>query len=149
MDAHIVRRLAAEHHDYLVATRRHLHQHPELSNEERETAAFIVRELEGLGLEPSERIGGGFGVTATLEGGRPGPTLGFVAHIDALPLEETNDLPFRSESPGVMHACGHDANTAVLLAFAKALAGVRDESPAVPDSSSNRPRRRPREEHWS
>jgi len=129
MDVITIGRLAAEHRDYVVATRRHLHQHPELSNQERETAAFIVQELTALGLAPRERVGGGFGVTATLDGGRPGPTLAFVAHIDALPLEENNDLPFRSQTHGVMHACGHDANTAVLLAFAKALAGVREMVP--------------------
>lgn len=129
MDAAGINRLAARHHDYLVATRRHLHQHPELSNQERDTAAFIAAELAKLGLEPSERVGGGYGVVATLDGGRPGPTLGFVAHIDALPFTESNDLPFRSSTPGVMHACGHDANTAVLLAFAKALAEVRDRVP--------------------
>lgn len=129
MDAQEIKRLAAEQHQYLLATRRHLHQHPELSYEERETASFIAAELRSLGLEPSERVGGGFGVIATLEGGRPGPTLGFVADIDALPLDETNDLPFRSQTRGVMHACGHDASTAVLLAFAKALNAVRDALP--------------------
>lgn len=127
MDAREIKRIAAGHHDYLVAIRRHLHQHPELSYQERETAAFIAAELRKLGLEPSERVGGGFGVVATLDAGRPGPTLGFVAHIDALPFTESNDLPFRSRTPGVMHACGHDANTAVLLALAKALTAVRDE----------------------
>jgi len=100
VDAAEVNRLAAGHHDYLVATRRHLHQHPELSYEERETAAFIAAQLRGFGLEPSERVGGGFGVVATLDAGRPGPTLGFVAHIDALPFEESNDLLFRSRTPG-------------------------------------------------
>ncbi len=129
MDADEINRLAASHHDYLVATRRHLHQHPELSSEERETAAFIAGELRSLGLDPQERVGGGYGVTATFEGGRPGPTLGFVADIDALPFDESNDLPFRSRTPGVMHACGHDANTAVLLAFAKALAAVQQDVP--------------------
>ncbi len=129
MDAAEVNRLAAGHHAYLVATRRHLHQHPELSYEERETAAFIATQLREFGLAPSERVGGGFGVVATLDAGRPGPTLGFVAHIDALPFEESNDLPFRSRTPGVMHACGHDANTAILLAFAKALTAVGDKVP--------------------
>lgn len=129
MNPQRIRDLAAEQQEYLVATRRHLHQHPELSYQERETAGFISRELHGFGLEPSEGVGGGFGVVATLQGGRPGSMLGFVADIDALPLDEHNDLPFRSRTPGVMHACGHDANTAVLLAFAKALTAVRDEVP--------------------
>lgn len=129
VDVQEIQRLATEQHEYLLATRRHLHQHPELSYEERETATFIAGELRSLGLEPSERVGGGFGVVATIQGGRPGSTLGFVADIDALPLHESNDLPFRSQTPGVMHACGHDANAAVLLAFAKALTGVRDILP--------------------
>lgn len=124
MNGDDIRGVAAEHYPYLISARRHLHQSPELSNEERETAAFIAHELRSFGLEPVERVGGGFGVAATLDTCRAGPTLAFVAHIDALPLDESNDLPFRSQRHGVMHACGHDANTAVLLAFAKAAAGA-------------------------
>ncbi|CAN5147072.1 hypothetical protein BH23ACT9_BH23ACT9_17070 [soil metagenome] len=103
MDAAELRRLAEAQHAYLVAARRHLHEHPELSGEEQETAAFIASELRAGGIDAVERVGGGFGIVADMELG-PGPTLAFVAHIDALPLHEDNDLPFRSKRPGVMRA---------------------------------------------
>jgi len=122
-------RLAEAQRAYVTGARRQVHQHPELSFQEKETAAFVAGELRALGLEPSEGFGGSYGVVATLEGGRPGPTLALRADMDALPVEELNDLPFRSRNPGVMHACGHDAHTAVLLGAARALAGVRDQVP--------------------
>ena len=129
MDRDAIVRLAKQQCDYVVAVRRRIHQHPELSFQERETAAFVAAELRACGLEPIEHFGGGFGVVATLAGGRPGPTLALRADMDALPVEELNDLPFRSRVPGVMHACGHDAHTAILLGAARALAGVRDQLP--------------------
>lgn len=122
-------RLAEVQREYVVQTRRHLHQYPELSFHERETAAFVAAELRGAGLEPQEGVGGGFGVVADLEGGRPGPSLALRADFDALPLQEPVGLPFRSVHTGVMHACGHDANTAILLATARALASVREQVP--------------------
>ena len=122
-------RLAEAQRTYVTAVRQQIHQHPELSFQEKETAAFVAAELRALGLEPAEGFGGSYGVVATLEGGRPGPTLALRADMDALPVEELNDLPFRSQNPGVMHACGHDAHTAVLLGAARALAGVRDKIP--------------------
>lgn len=127
MDPSDLRRLAEQQHDYLLTARRRLHQHPEPSGEERETAAFIASQLRSMGLEPRERSGGGFGVVADLVGERRGPTVALVAHIDALPMEEETDLAFRSRNSGVMHACGHDAITAVLLASARALTSVRTD----------------------
>jgi amidohydrolase len=121
--------LAEAQRAYVTGARRHIHQHPELSFQEKETAGFVAAELRALGLEPAEGFGGSYGVVATLEGGRPGPTLALRADMDALPVEELNDLPFRSQNPGVMHACGHDAHTAVLLGAARALASVRDQIP--------------------
>jgi amidohydrolase len=122
-------RLAEDQGAYVAAARRRLHQHPELSFQERATAAFVASELRACGLEPTEGVGGGFGVVATLEGGRPGPTLALRAELDALPIDEANELPFRSQTPGVMHACGHDGHTAILLGTARALASMRSNVP--------------------
>ena len=125
MERDEIARLAEEQRAYVVAARRRLHQHPELSFQERATAAFVAAELRACGLKPAEGVGGGFGVVATLEGGRPGPTLALRAELDALPIDEGHELPFRSETPGVMHACGHDGHTAILLGAERALASVR------------------------
>lgn len=117
----------------IIKTRRQLHAHPELSFEERETTAFIGKELERLGLKP------GFfpdycGVWADITGKSSIPgskTVLLRADIDALPVQEATGLPFSSEKPGVMHACGHDAHTAMLLGAAKLLAAHRDELPGT------------------
>ena len=113
--------------DYVVAARRRIHQQPELSFQEEETARFVAAELRSMGYEPQEQIGG-HGVRAVLRGARQGKTIALRADMDALPIEEDNDLPFRSRHPGVMHACGHDAHTAMLLGAAKAL---RQEAPQL------------------
>lgn len=111
---------AEELRDYLFAARRRIHQEPELSFQEEKTAAFVAAELRAAGYEVQEGIGG-YGVRAMLRGGRPGRTIALRADMDALPIEEDNDLPFRSRHPGVMHACGHDAHTAMLLTAARAM----------------------------
>jgi amidohydrolase len=104
-----------------------LHRHPELSFQERETAAYVARALRSMGYSPRERVGNGpggeplHGVVAVLGPERPGPALAFRADLDALPLSEASGLPYSSERPGVMHACGHDAHTAMLLGAAAAL----------------------------
>jgi amidohydrolase len=113
----------------VVAWRRHLHRHPELSFQERETAAFVADTLAAFGdaLEierPAENA-----VVARLRTGRPGPVVALRADIDALPIEEQSGVEFASERPGVMHACGHDAHTAMLLGAARLLAGARDRLP--------------------
>lgn len=115
---------------YAIEARHHLHRYPELSFEEHETAAFVAARLREIGYEPRTGLGrSGTALTATLAGGRPGPTLALRADMDALPVSELNDLPYRSERAGVMHACGHDAHTAILLGTARALWEVRDELP--------------------
>ena len=119
--------LDAQETDRLVATRRALHRRPELAFEERETAALVSERLAGLGLAP-ESIAG-TGVVAVVEGGRAGPTVALRADMDALPVQEETGLPFRSTIPGRMHACGHDAHTAVLLAAAEQLVRHRDALP--------------------
>jgi amidohydrolase len=109
-----------------VAWRRHLHAHPELSFEEVETSAFVeetLRSLDGLEVERPTPTS----VVARLRGSRPGRVLALRADMDALPIQEEADVPFASTRPGVMHACGHDAHTAILLAAARALGERRDE----------------------
>lgn len=111
--------------DELIRIRRHLHAHPELSLQETETARFIEAELTEIGLEP-QRVAD-TGVVAVVEGSRPGPTLGWRADIDALPIQEANDVAYASTHPGVMHACGHDVHTTVGLGLARALCRRRHE----------------------
>ncbi len=106
--------------DQVVEWRRHLHRHPELSFHERETAAFIAETLEGFGGLQVERPAEN-AVIARLDTGRPGRTVALRADIDALPIEEQSGVEFASEVPGVMHACGHDGHTAMLLGAAREL----------------------------
>ncbi len=100
----------------------------ELSGQEEQTAAYVARELRKLGLDPVEGVGG-YGVTALIRGAKPGKCLALRADMDALPITEDTGLPFASTNPGVMHACGHDAHTAVLLGVAEMLVSLRDELP--------------------
>ncbi|MGA8474007.1 MAG: M20 family metallopeptidase [Candidatus Cybelea sp.] len=111
----------------LVRYRRHFHAHPELSMEEHETAAFIERELRGLGVDAIRTGVGKTGIIATLRGSRPGPVTLLRADMDALPVQELNDVTYRSRNGGVMHACGHDAHMAILLAAARTLCNRRAE----------------------
>jgi amidohydrolase len=110
--------------DELISLRRDFHRHPELGFEEHRTAAVIQSYLKDLGLHP--RRVAGTGVVALLEGMRPGPVLMLRADMDALPVTEENEVDYRSENPGVMHACGHDAHMAMLLIAAKVLVAHRD-----------------------
>lgn len=120
----------------VVAWRRDIHQHPELGNREFRTAALVAEHLRSLGLEPITGIAY-TGVVAVLEGGKPGPRIALRADMDALPITESTGLPFaskatttyRGETVGVMHACGHDAHTAILMGVAEALVGMRDDLP--------------------
>ena len=103
----------------LIRIRRDIHQHPELSFQEFRTAQLVADTLSELGIEPQKDIGR-TGVTAQIGNG-DGPTIAIRADMDALPITEKNDLPFKSQNPGVMHACGHDAHTAILLGAAHLL----------------------------
>ena len=96
----------------------HLHSHPELSFEEYETCAYIRKQLASFGIPLQEGIHG-TSTVGILKGSQPGPVIAFRADIDALPVNEEVDIPYRSTVPGVMHACGHDSHTATLLTFAK------------------------------
>ena len=105
--------------------RRYLHRHPELTGQEKGTAAYIAQALRDIGLRPVENVGG-CGVVALIEGRGPGRVVALRADMDALPLTERTGLPFASENPGVMHACGHDSHTAMLLGAACVLNELRD-----------------------
>ena len=119
------RALAAEAFADAVSWRRQLHSRPELSFQERETARFVEETLASFGgLEVSRPTK--TSVMGRLVGERSGPVLALRADIDALPIAEESGLPFASERAGVMHACGHDGHTAVLLAVARVLVGLRD-----------------------
>jgi amidohydrolase len=110
----------------LVRYRRHFHAHPELSLQEFETAAFIERELRACEFDDIRTGVGGTGILATLKGGRAGPVTLLRADMDALPMDEVADVPYRSTRAGAMHACGHDGHMAILLSVARALSRHRE-----------------------
>ena len=118
--------VSREELESLIEIRRHLHAHPELSNEEWETAEFIREKLEEFGIEEVETVAD-TGVVAVVEGSGEGPTLAWRADIDALPIEETNDVDYKSTNRGVMHACGHDVHTTVGLGIARRIHENRDQ----------------------
>lgn len=111
--------------DWLIGIRRHFHQHPELSCQERQTAAAIAGRLREMGLEVQEGVGG-TGVVGLLRGG-PGPCVGVRVDIDALPVTEATGAAYASLEPGVMHACGHDAHITCGLGAARILAPLAQE----------------------
>jgi len=118
--------LAVSLREEVIAIRRHLHQYPELSCREEATAAFISQKLTEYGISHTTGVGV-TGVVGRIEGKKPGSRcIALRADMDALPIEEENDLPFRSLHPGVMHACGHDVHMANLLGAAKILQTLRD-----------------------
>lgn len=108
------------HRDELVAIRRHLHAHPELSGEEFATTELVAERLVVAGLEPRV-LPGGTGLVCDLGPDRPGPRVGLRADLDALAMDDDKDVPYRSTRPGVAHACGHDVHTAVVLGAGLAL----------------------------
>ena len=114
----------------VVRLRRHIHRYPELAFEEYETARLVADTLEGLGI-PVETGVARTGVVGTLKGGQPGPVVALRADMDALPIHEQNEFDFRSERPGKMHACGHDAHTASLLGAAMILSRLKDRLPGT------------------
>ncbi|MCF7498995.1 amidohydrolase [Pseudoalteromonas sp. L1] len=118
----------------VIKWRRHLHQYPELSNREFETAKYVAKHLRSLGLEVQTGVAH-TGVVAKLKGGKKGPLIALRADMDALPVKEQVDLPFAStqtteykgNSVGVMHACGHDNHVAILMAAAESLVKIKEE----------------------
>jgi amidohydrolase len=120
----------------VVSWRRDIHQHPELSNREVRTSKIVADHLRALGLEVRTNVAK-TGVVGLLRGGRPGKVVALRADMDALPVTEMVDLPFKSvekttyngQEVGVMHACGHDAHVAILMGVAEVLAGLKDQIP--------------------
>ena len=118
--------LATKEQEYIVKTRRYLHQNPELSMEEKETSAFIQKELTALGV-PFEMVAE-YGILARVEGQNKDKMVALRGDMDALPIQEENDhLTYKSTVPGVMHACGHDAHTAMLLGAVRVLNQMKSE----------------------
>jgi len=123
----------------VVAWRRDFHEHPELGNREVRTAAIVAKHLRALGFDEVREKVAVTGVVGVLAGGRPGPVVALRADMDALPVREEVDVPFASQVTaewngqpcGVMHACGHDAHTAILMGVAEVLAGMRAEIPGT------------------
>jgi amidohydrolase len=114
------------YYEEMVSIRRHLHQHPELSFQEHNTAQLIQSFYEELGIEVKGNVGGN-GVVAKVYGQRPGKTVALRADFDALPIQDEKDVPYKSLVPGVMHACGHDGHTATLLVLAKVLNELKED----------------------
>ena len=125
---------AAKVEQSVIATRRDIHEHPELGNREVRTAKLVAEKLRSLGIEVEENVAH-TGVVGLLKGARPGKVVALRADMDALPVTEQVDVPFASkvrttyndQEVGVMHACGHDAHVAILLGVAEVLSGVREE----------------------
>ncbi len=122
----LIRTLTKDNFDKILKHRRHIHQHPELSFEEYNTASYIITQLKALGISYREGIAG-TGIVANIEGKEKGKVVALRADMDALPIKEDTGLPFSSENEGVMHACGHDAHTAALLGTAEVLQSLRDK----------------------
>ena len=122
----------------VIAWRRDIHQHPELGNQEKRTAALVAAHLKKLGFEVREGVAV-TGVVATLKGGKPGPVVALRADMDALPVKEQVDVPFASKARAVwdgkevdvMHACGHDGHVAILMGVAEVLASMKDQLPGT------------------
>lgn len=110
----------------MVELRRYFHQHPELSFQEVHTPKKISEYLTNLGIKVKTGVGGR-GVVGYIHGGKPGKTVALRADFDALPIQDEKDVPYKSTVPGVMHACGHDAHTTILLSVAKVLSEIKDE----------------------
>ncbi|MHA7099316.1 M20 metallopeptidase family protein [Roseivirga pacifica] len=127
ISAEQVKSLAAKHFESIVAIRRHIHAHPELSFEEHETAKYVAEQLRKLGIEPTEGVAD-TGITALIKGKNPDTkVVALRGDMDALPIQEENDVPYKSTNDGVMHACGHDVHTACLLGAATILNELKDE----------------------
>jgi amidohydrolase len=122
-----VKELASQNLNDVIAIRRHMHMHPELSFKEFQTADYVWDQLSQLGINDKHRMAG-TGIVALINGTKgPGKTIALRADMDALPIVEANDVPYKSLNNGVMHACGHDAHTSSLLGAARILHSLRHE----------------------
>ena len=114
----------------LVATRRDFALHPELSDEEQRTARVVAERLHALGLMVQTGVGG-HGIVALLSGARPGPTVALRCELDAMPIHDALETPYRSLHLGIKHACGHDAHLAMALGVAELLTAARERLPGT------------------
>ncbi len=121
-----IKALVAEFLDEIINIRRHIHANPELSFEETKTSAFVKDKLKETGIAFLDGFASN-GILGIIKGSKPGKTVALRGDMDALPIEEENELPFKSLQKGVMHACGHDIHTACLLGAAKVLHALRDK----------------------
>ena len=122
-----IKSLSSEYSGLVVEQRRHLHANPELSYQEHNTAKYVAQQLRAFGLAPIEGIAE-TGVVAEVQGKNPGKkTIALRADMDALPIQESNNVPYKSKVKGVMHACGHDVHTSSLLGTARILNSIRNE----------------------
>lgn len=124
-----IQQLAIEQYEQVIETRRHIHAHPELSYQEEKTAALVAERLESFGIEVTPHFAG-HGVVGMLSGEQAtddSPTIALRADMDALPIVEANEVPYKSTNHGVMHACGHDVHTSSLLGTAAILSQLRSE----------------------
>ena len=110
----------------LITQRRDFHMHPELSNREERTSRVVAERLRALGLDEVKTGVGKYGVVALLKGAKPGPVVAVRADMDALPIQETIDVPYKSQNPGVKHACGHDLHTTIERGVAEVLSRMRE-----------------------
>lgn len=120
-----IRELVKKNSDYVIEMRRDFHMHPELAFEEFRTSKIVKEELDKLSIPYIEA--GGTGVVATIKGKNPGKTIALRADMDALPVQEENDVEYKSVNDGKMHACGHDGHTAMLLGAARVFNEIKDE----------------------
>jgi len=122
-----IKSLSSKYHSDIVAIRRHLHMHPELSFKEVQTSSYVWNKLDELGIKEKQHMAD-TGIVALIKGKNPGKkTIALRADMDALPISETNNVPYKSQNEGVMHACGHDAHTSSLLGVARILNELKDE----------------------
>ena len=129
-----INQLSKEVESKVIEWRRHIHQNPELSNREFNTAKYIAAHLKSLGIDVQEGVAK-TGVVGLLKGNKPGKVVALRADIDALPVTERNNLPFKSnvtstyngKETGVMHACGHDSHVAILMGVAEVLSKMKDQ----------------------
>lgn len=127
MNEQTIKEAVQQYMNDMIQIRRHIHEYPEISNEEVNTAAFMAQKLREFGIDVKENVAGTHAVIGTLKGGKPGPTIALRTDMDALSISEETGLPFASKNAGKMHACGHDGHMTVLLGAAHTLSQLKDE----------------------
>ncbi|MBF0544075.1 MAG: amidohydrolase [Candidatus Riflebacteria bacterium] len=123
----IVSKFVSQIEPSIIEFRRDLHMNPELSNRESRTSKVIAEKLRTLGFDEVKTGVASTGIVAILRGGKPGPVVAYRADMDALPIQETRSVPYKSRNPGVMHACGHDVHVSIALGIAETLSKIKDQ----------------------